>query len=319
MHAESIKPFREFVSTTNTITSTLILYLKPDEIYTQGMDGSQTTLFDATFPKKWFKGYEFDPTHDVADIMVDTSQLLSVLKIIDPANTTGLMLEVSSDRNKLIITAFNSPYNAKTNQNQNQNQAMRKSKEFKLTLLDIDAELVNVLEKDCSVNMTLPSKVMYDIIKEHVQFGDNTTIRCTENVIALVTSGEVTQTTFMHIDDAQYGIESFEIEEEYAYKLTYKTRQLERMLQFYKASGPSGKAKVSFDDDHPFMVVFSCSNQATATEEQTDCHSHALIRIYIAPMVATDPINEVDERAEESADALQEQLEHTDMNAMMTD
>ena len=118
MHAESIKPFREFVSTTNTITSTLILYLKPEEIYTQGMDGSQTTLFDATFPKKWFKGYEFDPTHDVADIMVDTNQFLSVLKIIDPANTTGLMLEVSSDRNKLVITAFNSPFNAKPNQNQ---------------------------------------------------------------------------------------------------------------------------------------------------------------------------------------------------------
>lgn len=299
----NLPAWKAFVQISKNIGQYTCLYLKPDGIYTQGMDGSQTSLYDAWFPKGWFAHYEYDPAADVPDVMVHTEHLTRSLATVSGAGTS-VLFEVSPNKARLVLSVLADP-------------DMRKTAVFELQLLDIDSELVDVVSKDCSIQFTMSAKALYDIIHEHATFGEKTTFKCNSKEFALKTKGEVDVTKFLSVEKGDCGIADFEAESDYAYKLTYYTKQLEYLLQFYKFCGGANahaRAHVSFDDDHPFTVKYTHVN---ATEVSTltmdEATRTASVRIYLAPMVETDALHSDDEKAEHEAELLQEALGDADM------
>ena len=301
----NLPTWKAFVQISKNISQHSCFYLKPDGIYTQGMDSSQTSLYDAWFPRDWFAHYEYDPATDVPNIMVHTEHLTRVMASpsASAGDGIGICLEVSPNKARLVVSVLA--------------EGGRKATVFEVQLLDIDAELVNVVSKDCSIHFTMSAKALYDLIHEHATFGEKTTFKCNRTLLAFVTWGEVCEKSYMSVERGDCGIADFEAESDYAYKLTYHTKQLERLLQFYKFCGANANARahVSFDDDHPFTVMYKHVNTTDVSTLQAngDEGRTANVRIYLAPMIVTDPIHSDDEKAEHEADLLQEALGDADM------
>ena len=294
-------PVKAFLAHINTITDHVTFYLNDEGVYVQGLDGGNCAMFDATWAKGWFEQYSVTrtpPVNDPALITVEAKQLCSVLACVPP-ESVGILLELDAQQTRLVISvmvASKSP-----------GGPPRRTQEFRLQLLDVDVELLNVREKECSIDFALPHKRLYDIIAEHRQWDGNTTIKCDEHGIMFITNGgDVQQTTFMGTEETH----GFEIEEEYAYKLTFNSRQLSKMLGFHKFSASpnkveSGLSHISLDDDHPFMVRFDAPGTTAA-----------YVRIYVAPMVETDVTSAKDEEGEMGAEILVDALSDA---AMMSD
>ena len=296
----NLPAWKAFVQISKNVSQHSCFYLKPDGVYTQGMDGSQTSLYDGWFPKNWFALYEYDPATDVPDVMVHTEHLTRVMasasmNASSSSSSPSLCVEVSPNKARLVLTVFGNDGH--------------KTNVFEIQLLDIDSELIHVEDKDCSIRFAMSAKALYDIVHEHATFGEKTTFKCNQTQLELKTSGEVCESTFLDIAKGDGGIVDFEAESEYVYRLTYHTKQLERLLQFFKfCNNANAKAHVSFDDNHPFSVKYNHVNQTdVTTASANEAGRTASVNVYLAPMVYTEG------DGDENVDDLREALEATDM------
>lgn len=210
-----------------------------DHFHIQGMDKSHVCLYDLVLKKEWFDEYNV-PTKSLVCFNSSTFHSIIDLKGADQ------VLTIKKDTEDTIVIELINGEKKGTNDY---------NKFFTMPLIEYDYEEMNIPETDYDSEFILPSKKVTDILSNLATFGDNITIKCTQEHIDLTTSGSAGEMRVnIPVDDmTSYGIiEDGEVE--LTYSLTYLskmclTSKLTTDVEFFMSSECPMKIRYDFGEN----------------------------------------------------------------------
>ncbi|GAG10797.1 unnamed protein product, partial [marine sediment metagenome] len=141
----------------------------PTHLYMQGMDGTHALLVELKIESEWFDEYEVD-TNDTFGLHCET--FYKIINCLKEDQYIELTLEPADD--KMCISFQGGDTIAK---------------EFQLSRIDMDVELMEIPDVEYQADICIKSKEFSEIMKELVIFNDTVQVRCTDEQIELLASG----------------------------------------------------------------------------------------------------------------------------------
>lgn len=161
---DKVQIFKTIIACIQQFTNELNIIVSDKRMYIQGMDMSHIAMYEVSLLKDWFSEYlvDVDNTYGINCSMFH--------KILSSNTGTYSSIQMTVDGDKLITTF-------------RKEKGAGGSKTFKLTLIDLDCELLGIPEMESTIRITIPSKLFKANIDELSNFSDNTSIRCTEDSV----------------------------------------------------------------------------------------------------------------------------------------
>ena len=253
--------------------------MKTDSIYVQSTDETMNILYDMTLTKDFFEMYEYTPQKDDAELVLNTKMLHTALSYIE----TDEYIQIATNKlkDKLCVHIF------KANG--------VKHTEFVLPIMtNHENDLLNVVIQDYSVDLKMNAKEFYDIAHHHTQIGDVITIKCKDEMMTFTTKGMIQKTSFINVSE----IKEYSIEEDYYYHKSYHTKHIEKVAQVYKICEIM---EAHMDDDGPLYLKYTFGR------------CNATLRIFIAPMIETETIEEDEEHTDMMVELVSEEIKNIGM------
>jgi proliferating cell nuclear antigen PCNA len=234
-----------------TFTDNVVIYFKATGIYIQCMDDSHCALFECSLSNTWFTVYNFDILKDAPSISVNIGMLYKVLNTREEGQTVELNL---NKEDKLSIT-FNG---GKT------------CKYFELPLINVDNELLNTSSlKETDIDVTIESKIFYELISQLMIFDEVLTLTFNEDKIDMISSGsDGSMKVNVKIDD----IKEYAIAENITLTQSYSLKYIHLMCQFNKLAT---EINMGFSKDRPMTMKY-------------DLGEDSFIVIHLAPKIIDD-------------------------------
>jgi proliferating cell nuclear antigen len=140
-------------------------------LHIQGMDKSHVCLFDLNLTDKWFNSYE---VNDKEEFCFDTNIFYSIISIksdeqsliIKKDSPDSLSIELTSGTKKSDFNKF-----------------------FTMPLLEYEYDEMNIPSTDFDAEFSLPSKKVTDMLSQLSNFGDDISIKCSEDYVDFKTNG----------------------------------------------------------------------------------------------------------------------------------
>ena len=127
------------------ISSDIEILINKDRLYTQGMDNSHVSLFELNLKNSWFNKYIVDE-----DIRIGINCEL-IFKILNSLNESQIIeMNWDADDGDYLYIMLYSPEGER---------GIRK--EFKIPLMNIDSEILNVPATDYTVDLEMVSRDAY--------------------------------------------------------------------------------------------------------------------------------------------------------------
>jgi proliferating cell nuclear antigen len=259
-NAKKCQQFIAIFANLKNFTENVSIYFKPEQVYIQTMDDSHCSLFECHLSKAWFKTYEFDTKQDMGHIAINIVMLNKVLNTwVDTQNMT---IETEPASDKIHISFENG--NADTSQF---------NKFFEISLLDLESELMDVVNGDTLVDMSVASKIFHSLINQLTIFNDNLKITFNEEDIEFTTAGtDGKMTARIKAED----LVEYAIPEDTILTQTYSLRYIQIMCQF-KTIAP--EMVLGFSAEMPMVMKYMLG-------DNNDEESY--VRIHLAPKIADD-------------------------------
>ena len=238
-----LQQFIEIFSNIKNISDTLTFYFSDDGLYSQGMTCDHCSVFEANFDKEWFELFEIEK-QDMKQITMRT-EILS--KILHTCQINQFMVMSFKDNPNSIKIEFKN--------RQDKPNRLEFPKEFNISLLDTDAELLNIPEVDYSVEFEIPSKILTSINDQLAIFNETISIHCNEETIDFHTEGhEGSMAVPLFSDDVEY-VSEYSIVEDLDLKLDYSHKHFSHFCKFLKISN---NVSLGFSQDVPmkFSYIF---------------------------------------------------------------
>ena len=258
------------------ISNDICFYMKTDSIYLQSTDETMNVLYDITLTKEFFDLYEYKPLEDDAELALNTKMLHTALSYIEADEY--IQMATNKQKDKLQIHIFKANGTKHT--------------EFVLPIMNNqETNLLNVVIQEYSVDLKMNAKEFFEIAHNHTQIGDVITIKCTDSAMTFTTKGLIQKTSFLNVSE----IKEYSIEEDYYYHKSFHTKHIEKVAQFHKICDIM---EAHMDDDGPLYLKYEFGR------------CNATLRIFIAPMIETEIIDENDEMMVE---LVSEEIENIEM------
>ena len=230
-------------------SSALKLIFNETHLYIQGMDKSHVCLFDIKISSSWFTSYEVLES-DFKEISIDTNFFYTILSINQEHQT--LVIHYSLEPEILNIDFINE-----------QNLKGEFSRYFQMSLADLDIEQLHIPTVEYDAEFTVNSKKMSELISQLTLFGDTLDIKCSEETIDLIASGDIGKMLVnIPIDDlTEYGINEGEIIE-LSYSLNYihkmcLTTKLATDVEFCISESYPMRIKYDLGEDSQIMFYLA--------------------------------------------------------------
>jgi proliferating cell nuclear antigen PCNA len=222
-----------------------------ENLHIQGMDKSHVCLFDLTLNSNWFNNYD---VIEETNICFDSSIFYSMISVKNDEQN----LEIKKDgEDSLAIHFINGDKKGDYN------------KFFTLPLLEYDYNEMSIPDADYDAEFSISSKKVTDMLSQLSNFGNDLTIKCSDNDVDFKTKGNSGEMRVnIKVDDLlSYGlIEGGEV------NLTYSLIYVSKMCITNKISTE---------------IEFSLSNECPM-KIKYDLGSDSYLMFYIAPKIADD-------------------------------
>lgn len=233
--------FCQFVENIKNICEFITFHFNESDIYSQGMSGDHCSIFEITINSEWFELYQKDEN----DANIITLRTSTLAKILDTRQKSQfLVVEYKGEPNKLNIKLKNKPKDQVKDEY---------PKEFELPLINIDHELMNVPDKEYSVEFNICSTKFRNIIEQLLLFDSVISINCDEETIRFQSNGEDGALTVNLFDEKNKYIDEFLIEEEYNFKSDFDAKHLYNFCKFSKLAK---NISLGFTNDYPMRMSY---------------------------------------------------------------
>lgn len=209
--------FATLIQHLKNLTENVSFYFKEDGLYIQCMDDNHCCLFESTIKSSWFNDYNVNSGPSTIGIAM--SLFYKVINARHESHT--LELEVSdTDENHIYINFVNS------------NQG-KFNKHFKLSLINIDYELMEPRQFDTVVDLTMDAKTLCELVNQLMIFDEVIALTFNDESIDLVSNGsEGSMKVVIKLDD----VKEYAISENTTLTQSYSLKYILLMCQFNKLS-----------------------------------------------------------------------------------
>jgi proliferating cell nuclear antigen len=218
----------------------ITIIILDDHAYIQGMDSSHVCLFDARIYDKWFDKYEIQED-EVKNICLNTQILYNILAMSQEQDTITLHYDGTSDSIEIDLTNAKSEFN----------------KYFKIPLIDIESDLLEIPSVNYDVEFSIKAKKMNELISQLATFGDVIDIKCSEEKIDLISKGDGGEMLVnIPIDD----LSEFSISEDQVIDISYSLNYINKMCMTTKLSS---EIEMSISDNMPLRIKYDLGNNSS--------------------------------------------------------
>ena len=244
------------------ISSDIEILINKDRLYTQGMDNSHVSLFELNLKNSWFNKYIVDE-----DIRIGINCEL-IFKILNSLNESQIIeMNWDADDGDYLYIMLYSPEGER---------GIRK--EFKIPLMNIDSEILNVPATDYTVDLEMVSSEFSTLIDELKLFGDILEVNCSDD-IKLVGKGDMGEMTALIKED---DIIMYAIEEDATLHVQYQLSYIHQMALFSKVNK---KVHIHFSEQLPMKIQYDMDDVLDDDEEDEDYEATNFIRFFLAPKI----------------------------------
>jgi len=244
---KNLKIFCNYFDNIKYLSEYITLNLSPESVYIQGMSMDHCCIYELTLKAEWFEFYNV-LEQDVKTISFKTS---TFSKILDTRQKNQFLILENSVNNSsyLNIILKNKPNDLKEDEY---------PKEFEITLLSIEQDILTIPETEYSVEFVISSKMLKNINDELMQFGETLQIYCDEENIKMITKGdEGSMTLNLFNNDIDY-ISEYMIEEELKLDIEFNNKHFATFCKFMKLSD---NINLSFNKDFPLKMEYIFDNE----------------------------------------------------------
>jgi len=180
VNKEKIDMFIAMFQLLKSCTSAVTLRFDADKLYIQGMDKAHVCLFDITIQRNWFSIYDMGSglIEDI-ELSVDCNCINAIISRIQDSNILEFEYN-DSDPDKLDINLIHDK-DVKGDYN----------RYFRIPLLDLDNELLDIPSVEYDAELTLSCKQLIDLTSQLIIFGDDLNIKCSEELLELSANGDM--------------------------------------------------------------------------------------------------------------------------------
>lgn len=231
-----ISLFQLLKSATSFVT---IIFLE-DHAYIQGMDSSHVCLFDAKIYNNWFDKYEI-LEDDLKNICINSQILYSILTMSQEQDSVTFHYAGESDSLEIDLTNAKGEFN----------------KYFKVPLIDMETDLLEIPSVEYDVDFSIKSKKMSELISQLATFGDVINIKCSEEKIDLVCKGDSGEMLVnIPIDD----LSEFSISEGDVIDVSYSLNYINKMCITTKLTS---EIEFSISGEMPLRIKYDLGNNSS--------------------------------------------------------
>lgn len=254
VNKEKIDMFIALFQLLKGCTSAVTLRFDSNKLYIQGMDKAHVCLFDITIYANWFDKYE---NEDAVEVAVDCNCINAIISRIQDGNILELYYD-AEDPDKLNINLINDE-NVKGDYN----------RYFKIPLIDLESELLEVPNVDYDAELTINCKKLIDLTSQLIIFGDALNIKCSEELLELSANGDMGEMKVnIDIDD----LKEFAICEGEVINLSYSLNYVHKMCLTNKLVA---NVELSISGSYPMRIKYDLGNESN-------------VMFYLAPKVQDD-------------------------------
>ena len=258
---KKVHTFSTIFKNTNEILSSVNVSFTSEKMYAQGMDITQTCLFEINILKDWFDEYVI---HDDITIGLPCTLMYKLLSCLEEKQE--ILMYMDNKKDKLYIDFENDEKYKKT---------------FELPLLELDYDMVDIplREYDCDIN--IKTNEFVKLINQLKLFGKNVKIHCTPYGLKMQGYGDFGK---MKVEIQEKDIIKYAYSEDIDIKQEYNLDFIDKMCKFEKISD---EMFIHFDDKNPMVIIYPIE-KITEEEEVEDMEQlleRSYLRLILAPKV----------------------------------
>lgn len=257
---QKINQFSLIFKNLKNISTDVEMHVQENRIYIQGMDSGQICLFEIEIKSFWFNEYKFEGK----DLRLGINCEL-IHKIINCKEDSQNIRMKTDDEDKLNITLY--PSEGQTGI----------TKEFELTLMDIDSELLEIPTVDYDADIEILSSDLSNIVSQLSLFGSDLNVNCGEKII-FKGSGELGSMDAIMEEDQ---ICMYAIAEDTNINLSFSMNYFVKMVAFSKLNAVT---KIHFGTEYPMKLQYDLDFPMDEDNDEDD-EVQNYIRFFLAPKI----------------------------------
>jgi proliferating cell nuclear antigen len=218
------------------------------------MDSTKSVLIYMKLNSEKFESFY---CKEKISVGINMFNLYKLIKTINTSDTLSFFIN-KNDTNKLGIKLNNNEKNTETI--------------YKLNLLDISQEEINIPPAEFDSELTMPSHDFQKLIRDMVNISDETEIKTSGNNLTLNCQGDfASQTTIL--GETQNGLQFIHnVADEY---LVQGVFSLKYLLLFTKCTNLCNQIQLYIKNDYPLIIQYTIA-------------SLGIIKLCLAPKISTD-------------------------------
>lgn len=251
-------------------TDNVCLFYKEEGVYIQCMDDSRCCLFECVLHKSWFGEYE------IAEPCSSGINIALFQKILGARQETQwltLHLNSGEDGDKLGIDLYHEKKTVG-------GSSGTLDKFFEVPLYSIESDVMDITDFITEVDLTIDSKLFYDLVNQLTMFDDNITFTFFNDTVHLLSNGlNGSMKVVIKVEDVvayAFAAEDGESESESDLKQSYSLRFIQMMAHFNKLAP---EMLLGFSRTMPMFMRY---NIAPAIEGEA---KESYVRIHLAPKI----------------------------------
>jgi len=250
--------FSHIFKNLKNISTDVEMHVKETGIYIQGMDPGHICLFELELKSYWFDEYNFDKPLRLG---IHCELMHKIINCKEEYQNIRLKTTCGE---KLYVTLY--PREGQSGI----------TKEFELSLIDIDSELLEVPNVDYDADIEIVSQDLANLITQLSVFGKDLNIKCGENIV-FKGSGELgTMSAIMEEEQ----IIMYAVAEDTTVNLTYSMDYLVKFVSFSKLNST---AKMHFGKEYPMKLQYDLDFIMDQEDEEEEVKNY--IRFFLAPKI----------------------------------
>jgi len=259
--SRKVSQFSSILKNLKNFSLDIEIHVDGERLYAQGMDSSHCCLFELELLSDWFSEYECEKT---VRLGVNCELLAKIFNCM--SDNQNIQLDHTKDTDSLFITL--SPKEGESGI----------VKEFKLPLMNIEAQLMEIPDADYTADINMISNDFTALVNQLGMFGNEIQVRCSDE-IRFTGKGEVgSMDAVIKEEDILY----YAIEEDEKLDLNFSSSYINMMVVFGKLNK---KVQIHLSDDMPMKIqygmdTFMDKDDDDDDEDDTDKN---YIRFFLAP------------------------------------
>lgn len=265
---DKVAKFRNIFKYINSISKEVLLTVKGDGLYTQGLDTANICLFDINIKSDWFDKFEFDkkdPEHFLVGLSCELMfKLFSCIR-------DGQQLEIilNPDKSDYMFVNF-------INSND-------MDKSFEIRLIDIDPNHLEVPIEEAELDLLIETVEFKRLINEMALFSNNVDFVCNSDGDHLELTGTGDLTGKMTVKIKDENVKYFGILEDTNLKVRFDTKYLQDISNLEKITP---YLHISCSNNKPIIINYIIDDVDFKNGEEEDLlqiENFSCIRMALAP------------------------------------